>query len=104
MSQPIIVDLPHSLGKAEARRRIEKGLGGLARQIPGGGQVQSGWSGDRLNLSVQAMNQQVSAHIDIHETSVRLELIVPPALGFFRSAIEGLLRRKGEVLLEDKSK
>jgi putative polyhydroxyalkanoate system protein len=104
MSSPIVVDIPHKLGKAEARRRIENGMGRLADQIPGGGRVESGWTGDRLDLRVQAMNQEVSAHIDIMETSVRLEVKLPPALGFFKSTVEGLLRRKGEVLLEDKSK
>jgi putative polyhydroxyalkanoate system protein len=104
MSSPIVVDIPHQLGKTEARRRIENGLGRLAEQIPGGGHVESGWTGDRLNMRVQAMTQEVSAHVDIFETSVRLEVKLPPALSFFRSTVEGLLRKKGEVLLEDKRK
>jgi hypothetical protein len=104
MTQPIIVDIPHSLGKAEARRRIENGMGRLAEQLPGGGKVESGWTGNRLNLHVAAMAQQISAYVDVHEASVRLEVVLPPALSFFRSTIEGLLRSKGGALLEDKTK
>ena len=61
MTQPIDVDLPHSLGKDEARRRIANNIHKLQEHIPGGAQVQSGWTGDQLNLDVAAMGQAVTA-------------------------------------------
>ena len=103
MSKPIVVDLPHKLGAAEAKRRIQNGMGGLKERIPGGADVQSGWEGDRLNLSIKAMGQDVNAGIDIEETFVRVEVQLPAALAFFAAPIEALLRRKGTDLLEDKS-
>ena len=42
MTQPIDVDLPHNLGKEEARRRIASNIHKLQEHIPGGAQVQSG--------------------------------------------------------------
>lgn len=103
MTKPIIVDLPHSLGAAEAKRRIGGNIGKLKDHIPGGAaQVQSSWAGDRMNLQVIAMGQEVTAVIDVQERLVRLEVQLPPALGFFGKAIEGLLRRQGTELLEDK--
>ena len=36
MSQPIQVDLPHKLGKEEARRRIASNIHKLKDHIPGG--------------------------------------------------------------------
>jgi hypothetical protein len=104
MSNPIVVELPHSLGAAEARRRIEANMGRLGQQIPGGAQVESHWTGDRLALRVQAMNQDIKCNIDVHETNVRLEVILPPALSFFGQAIAGLLRSKGAAILEDKTR
>ena len=65
MTQPIEVDLPHKLGKEEARRRIANNVHKLEEHIPGGAQVQSGWAGDQLNLDIQAMGQQVTATIDV---------------------------------------
>jgi hypothetical protein len=102
MSKPVIVDLPHRLGAAEAKRRMQNSLGGLKDQIPGASQVRSEWSGDRLNLSVAAMGQTIDAHIDVHETIVRVEMLLPGMLGMFAGPIEALLRRKGGQLLEDK--
>jgi putative polyhydroxyalkanoate system protein len=103
MSQPIVVDLPHSLGAAEARRRIERNIGKLTSHLPGGGNVDSRWEGDRLHLQVAAMGQQVSARIDVAETLVRLEVALPPGLSFFGGMVESLIRRQGEAMLEDKS-
>ena len=99
----MIVDLPHQLGQEEARRRIGRNIGKLTDHIPGGGNVRSGWAGDTLNLEVAAMGQQVTAAIDVQEKLVRLEITLPPSLAFFGSAIEGLIRRQGAQMLEDKS-
>ena len=104
MSNPLTVDLPHKLGAEEARRRIERNVGRLGDHIPGGAQVSSRWSGDRLALDIDAMGQQVAAEIDIQETIVRLKVDLPPALAFFGGMIEPLIRRQGTAMLEDKSK
>lgn len=104
MTVPITVDLPHSLGAAEARRRIAGGIGRLKDHIPGGAaEVRSSWQGDRMDLRVTAMGQEVNARIDVQERVVRVEMVLPPLLAFFGRQIEGLLRREGGALLEDKS-
>ena len=36
MSRPVTVNIPHKLGKAEARRRIEKRFGNMRAQMTGG--------------------------------------------------------------------
>ena len=104
MAQPIEVDLPHSLGKDEARRRIANNVHKLTEHIPGGAQVQSGWAGDQLNLDVEAMGQSVNATIDVQDKKVRVRVLLPPMLGMFSGMIQAALQRKGDVLLEDHSK
>ena len=103
MSQPIEVDLPHNLGKDEARRRIANNVHRLEEHIPGGAQVQSGWAGDQLNLDVAAMGQSIMATIDVQETKVHLKVLLPPMLGMFSGMIQAALQKKGDVLLEDHS-
>ncbi len=56
-----------------------------------------------MHLLIRAMGQEVSGHIDVQESKVRLELTLPGFLGLMAGKIEGLLRRKGADLLEDKS-
>lgn len=103
MAEKLTVDLPHKLGAAEARRRIERGIGRLSDFVPGGAEVESRWSGERLDLRVTAMGQGISASIDVRETAVRIELDLPGALACFARPVEALLRRKGAELLEDRS-
>jgi len=104
MSNPVIVDLPHKLGAEEAKRRIERNLSKLNEHIPGGAQVGSRWTGNRLDLDIGAMGQQVAAEIDIRESVVRLTVTLPPALAFFGGMLEPLIRAQGTTMLEDKSK
>ena len=104
MTQPIDVDLPHNLGKDEARRRIANNIHKLGQHIPGGAQVQSGWSGDQLNLDVTAMGQSIAATIDVMETKVHLKVLLPGMLGMFGGLIQGALQSQGHVLLEDHSR
>ena len=104
MSQPIDVDLPHNLGKDEARRRIANNMHKLQEHIPGGAQVQSGWNGDQLTLDVAAMGQAVTATIDVMDSKVHLKVLLPPMLGMFGGMIQAALQKKGGALLEDHSK
>lgn len=104
MSQPIQVDLPHKLGKEEARRRIAGNVHKLKDHIPGGADVQSSWAGDQLRLDVGAMGQSVSAAIDVMEDRVHLQVLLPGMLGMFSGVIQAALQKKGSVLLEDHSK
>ena len=104
MTQPIEVDLPHRLGKDEARRRIANNIHKLETHIPGGAAVQSGWAGDQLNLDVAAMGQSVTAQIDVEESRVRLKVLLLPMLAMFSGLIQGALQKKGSVLLEDHHK
>ena len=101
MSQPIEVDLPHKLGREEARRRIANNIHKLQEHIPGGAKVESGWAGDQLNLRVRALGDSVQATIDVEEAKVHLKVLLPGLLGMFAGPIQAALQKKGGALLED---
>jgi hypothetical protein len=51
VSQPLIVSVPHRLGRQEARRRLDGGIGRLQREL--GvllGWLDYHWQGDTLNF------------------------------------------------------
>ena len=103
MQKPIQVDLPHKLGRDEARRRIANNIHKLKEHIPGGSaQVESAWQGDDLDLAINALGQQVSAKIGVEETKVRVAVMLPGMLAMFAGPIEAMLQKKGNILLEDK--
>lgn len=103
MSQPIDVDLPHKLGKEEAKRRLSANIPNLGSMIPGGSaQVSSRWDGDTMKLSVAAMGEAITADLTVYDDRVHCHFILPGMLGMFAQPIAAMLQSKGgELLLED---
>lgn len=103
MAQPIDVDLPHKLGKEEAKRQIGSNIHKLGDQIPGGGNVSSRWEGDTLKLSVAAMGDAINADLTVFEDRVHCHFELPGLLGIMAQPIAAMLKAKGgDLLLEDK--
>ena len=104
MTTPITVNIPHQLGRAEARRRIEDGFAKVLQQLPGGGasHVTENWDGDRLAFSASALGQAVRGVIDVLDDTVRLEIELPGLLGALAKGLEGRLRKAGLLLLARK--
>jgi hypothetical protein len=72
--------------------------------LPAGATVNPVWEGDRLRLDIGMLGQQVEAGLDIQDALIRISVLLPPALAFFRQAIETGLRQSGSALLEDRTK
>lgn len=104
MSKPVVVTIPHQLGRAEARRRIEEGASRLMAQFAAMGEVRQAWEGDVLRFTVQAMGQAISGLIEVAEREVRLEVVLPGFLAMIAGKVKGRIQREGQVLLEDKSR
>jgi hypothetical protein len=100
MASTMQFDIPHRLGKAEAKRRIEAGLPKLERHIPGGGTVQADWTGeDRLAMTVTAMGQKVAVDMVVEEAVVHASVAVPMMLSMMAGAISGFVRTSAEKML-----
>ncbi len=99
MSGPITVDLPHQLGKAGARARMDAGAGKLTGFIPGGNVTEHRWEGDTMIIAVQAMGQRVAARMTVTETHVHALFELPPLLAPFAETIRGKLQKDGAGLL-----
>ena len=65
MSQPLLVSIPHRLGRLEARRRVDSGIGRLRPELNA---LLSGldyrWEGDTLNFAASAMWQRITDRIE----------------------------------------
>ena len=99
MADPVIVDIPHKLGRETARARIAGGVGKIAEIGPGGGHVEQRWEGDTLHFTVSAMGQQVASRLQVFEDKVHAEVDLPPMLALFASKIRDKLAEKGTKLL-----
>jgi hypothetical protein len=103
MSKPVVVSIPHRLGKEEALARLKSGF---TRARTNFGYLltveDEAWSGDHLQFRVRALGQVAGGTIDVAEDHVRLEVTLPWLLAAFAEKITPAIRKEGTLLLEKK--
>ena len=103
MATPITISIPHQLGRAEARRRIESGFAQVAQQLPGsGGTCTERWDGDRLAFTVGTMGQTLAGGVDVQDNAVTIEIQLPGILGVIAGGVRDRLAKAGQLLLTKK--
>jgi hypothetical protein len=105
VSRPVIVNVPHNLGREEARRRIENGFGQLQQQLTGGmGMVscQQRWEANRLHFEASALGQKMSGRLDVKDDALSIEVDLPEILAALADRIAGKLKETSGKLLEKK--
>lgn len=103
MSRPLVVSIPHRLGKDEAVRRLQAGLTRAARSIPVLSVDEERWEGDKMIFRVRALGQSAAGHVDVAEDHVRVEVVLPWLLQRFAEAAQAAIRSRGQRLLTKKS-
>ena len=99
MPQPLIVSIPHRLGRDEATRRLKGGLSRAAASVPVLQVDEERWEGERMFFRVRALGQAASGQIDVDEDHVRLEVMLPWLLQKFAEAAQTVIRDRGRLLL-----
>jgi len=99
MPQPLIVSIPHRLGREEATRRLKGGLSRAAASVPVLQVDEERWEGERMFFRVRALGQAASGQIDVAEDHVRLEVMLPWLLQKFAEAAQTVIRDRGRLLL-----
>ena len=103
MPKPVVVSVPHRLGKEEAVRRLKSGLertrSGFGSQIT---MVAETWSGDRLDLRIAIFGHATDGTIDVAEDHIRIEVQLPWLLGMLAEKAKALVQRHGQLMLEKK--
>ncbi len=103
MSEPLIVVIPHRLGKDEALRRIKDGIGRAKVEFAWLIALEEEqWSGDRLSFRAAALGQRASGLLDVYEGAVRLEVTLPWLLAKFAHAAQRVIGQQGQLMLEKK--
>ena len=102
MSEPLVVMIPHKLGKEEAVRRIRPALSKASSSFPVLNVEQETWTGDRMDFRVRALGQIAAGRVDVTEDQVRLEVSLPWLLQKFAEKVLTTIQGRGQVLLEKK--
>jgi hypothetical protein len=107
MSNSIVVTVPHRLGRAEAHRRIAAEIERLkAAYVDKFAHSDVAWTGDKADLRVVALGQEVNGQLDVADDSVRIEVTLPWILAALTQRLQGMIQTTAQntLQLEDKTK
>jgi hypothetical protein len=107
MPQTITVNIPHRLGKAEAKRRIEEGFNvpqaTQSASLLGLVSFQKQWEGDRMDFEARALTQKIAASLEVGDESVQVRIQVPDLIAAFADAIKkGVMKETTKALEHQK--
>ena len=103
MSKPLVVTIPHRLGRDEAVRRLKSGVRGAQEKFRQFFTLQEEtWTDNRLRFRLTALAQSASGTIDVLDDHVRLEVVLPWLLAKVAETIKPLIRKEGTLLLDKK--
>ena len=99
MSAPLVVSIPHRLGREEARRRLKTGLTRAAASMPVLKVDEEKWDGDRMIFRVRALGQAAAGQVDVEDEHVRIEVRLPWLLQRFAEVAQATIKNRGKLLL-----
>jgi hypothetical protein len=103
MSAPLVVSVPHRLGKDEATRRLKSGLEAAKSKFGQFLSVQEEtWVGNHLQFRLAALGQSASGTIEVADDHARLEVTFPWLLAKMAEHIERAVKAQGTIMLEKK--
>ena len=103
MPAPLVVSIPHSLGREEAMRRLKTGLSRAASSVPVLSVDEERWEDNRMVFRVRALGQAASGHVDVADDHVKVEVVLPWLLQRFAEIAQAAIRSRGSLLLTKKS-
>ena len=101
---PIVVTLPHRLGKAEALRRLKTSFSDAQSSGPSLFVFKNQWSGDHLDFRASLLGQSTTGTVDVAEDQIRLEVKLPWLLSMLANKAKALVERQGKLMLEKRVK
>jgi hypothetical protein len=101
MPRPVVVTIPHRLGKTEAKRRLQAGFHNVRSNVGESFMVlKDDWAGDHLDFQASLLGQSTTGTVDVAEDHVRLEVQLPWVLAMLADKAKALVKRQGQLMLE----
>src|ERR1700709_2485393 len=98
MSAPLVVSIPHSLGREEAVRRLKTGLSRAASSVPVLKVDEERWEDNRMIFRVRAMGRGGAGHVDVADDQGGLKVMLRWLLQRFAEAAKAAIRNRGNLL------
>jgi Putative polyhydroxyalkanoic acid system protein (PHA_gran_rgn) len=100
MPPPVIVTIPHRLGKEEAKRRLQAGFANVRSHVSSFVVLKDAWAGDHLDFQASLLGKSTTGTVDVADDHVRLEVQLPWVLAMVANKAKALVKRQGQLMLE----
>jgi Putative polyhydroxyalkanoic acid system protein (PHA_gran_rgn) len=105
MAEPVVVTIPHKLGKEEAIKRLKTGFGNVRSTFGERFVVLTDkWSGEHLDFRASLLGQATTGTVDVAEDHVRLEVQLPWMLAMVAKKAKAIMQKQGKLMLEKPKK
>ncbi|MGE5271085.1 MAG: polyhydroxyalkanoic acid system family protein [Thiohalocapsa sp.] len=99
--EPLTVTVSHSLGRDEAKRRIENGLAAIRGEVAQYVKtLDTQWQDYRLDFRASLLLQTITGRIEVYEEFIRIEIALPRLLHLVGKTIAGRIEQRGNALLQ----
>lgn len=100
MGKVVSVDVKHSLGAAEAKRRVQEGVDALRQKYASHlSALQIDWAETTADVTITALGQTFKGALEFLPDVVRVSLELPWVLAMIAEKAKGLMtRHTGEML------
>ena len=96
----LVLRIPHSLGSAEAKRRIASGVASANSQYASYLSVSEiAWDENRMNFRLAALAQTVQGSVDVGEDFVELRAELPVFIRLLAKRFVPIVQSTGQKLL-----
>jgi putative polyhydroxyalkanoate system protein len=106
MGKSITMNIPHTLGRAEARHRLADGFTAMRQQMTGGlvnvVSFQEHWEGDQLHFEGGGLGQTIRGRLHVLDDAVQIEIELPALLAAIAGRISSQLKTVTSTMLEDR--
>jgi hypothetical protein len=103
MTEPLVVSIPHRLGREEAIRRIKSGFGEAKAHFAHLVTIsEERWEDNCLTFHAGALGQTAGGVIDVREDSVLVSVQLSWLLARFANAAAKMISQQGTLMLEKK--
>jgi hypothetical protein len=101
MSTPLVVSIPHRLGREGAVRRLQHGLGQAKTSFSHLITIdEETWQGDSLTFRLRALGQSAAGVIHVFDDHLRLEVALPWLLAKISERFVPAIQKEGQLLLK----
>ena len=99
MAKPVTITVSHELGREKALERVRNRFDKVEEAIGMGVRLDKEWRDEQLHFTAGAFGQTVTGTVDVTETDMTIQLMLPALLAGMAGKLSDTLGKQSRLLL-----